>query len=315
MYLFMRAPQIKPAIAEKGPQQSPAPSASATSSPDFPPAPTPAIVTLAEERRRNEIASGYIHQWTITHPSGPDWHSPEGIAWINRQLKKKNEPFTVTANKVPLAAVNAGNTPAIIRGLVTANSPIGIIANGAGSTVTGNTQVNFPPPATATAPTAQPPAINIAPGGFATSGGYLDHPTIINPKPAPPEVVGLSQTYLAPVPPFVAPPTEAERMQKAIQYNQSLGFERANKEMTSAPGLTLAFGVSAPFVDPAFSVQCAHCVVTSTSVHAGDGSGSFRATNGLPSVLTPDVDVVITVRSTDQTPVTDVTVTPRPTPQ
>jgi hypothetical protein len=178
------------------------------------------------------------------------------------------------------------------------------------------TQPAQPSPAQPTATPAQlpstpTPVTNNCPNGICISGGVVEHPEVHNyGTPAPPKILGLSQQYLAPVPPFTVPFNAPGRMQAAMQYNDSLGFEKDHKEMTSTPGLALTFHVSSPFVAPVFHVHCGHCVTTSTSVHGSDGVGSWWATGGLPQVLAPGVEVVITIRSTDQTPVTDITVEP-----
>jgi len=135
--------------------------------------------------------------------------------------------------------------------------------------------------------------------------------TVNNFKDPPPRILGFSQEYLPPVPPFTVPYNAPGRDMLASQYNASLGFERANKMMTSAPGLKLTFHVSTPFPTPDFSISCDHpCAVSSESFTAFGGN-TFSATNQVPAILTPGVGVVITVRSTDRdNPATSATVVP-----
>jgi hypothetical protein len=101
-------------------------------------------------------------------------------------------------------------------------------------------------------------------------------------------------------------------MQKAIQYNDSLGMEKGAKEYTSAPGLELTFHVSSMFVDPNLAVSCdPQCEVTSISTAGMDRSGtSFWRKSGIPSPLTPGTTVIITVRSGSDEPIRTATIVP-----
>lgn len=128
-------------------------------------------------------------------------------------------------------------------------------------------------------------------------------------------ILGLLQEHLPPIPSFTVPYNAPGRDMMARQYNDSLGFEKVNKMMTSTSGLKLTFHVSAPFAAPAFTVTCDHpCTPTSMSFAVSGGNGyqqSFSQTDQAPAILTPNVGVTITVRSRDNNnPATHATVEP-----
>lgn len=148
----------------------------------------------------------------------------------------------------------------------------------------------------------------------ATGGGTITNPTVYNYKDPPPRIIGLSIQPLKAVPPFELIPGENEssRMMRASSYHQSLGDEVSFEDYTYLPGLRISFQMSAPFVSPAFRVVCDRpCQVTGKSVNASDGQGRYISQHGLPSVISPQFGVVISVRSKDSDkPISNATVEP-----
>ncbi len=186
---------------------------------------------------------------------------------------------------------------------------------GDGETALGVPKIPAQSRPTGAAPTL-PPTTNYAPGGFATSGGYLDHPTVINTgHPPQPKVAGVSVVKLPPFPKFVPSPTKDPQAinDRMEQYRQSLGAERdASLAYLGNPGLTIRLTVDQVFPDPGFYVKCDHpCITTSVRTEHMHGD-RYRSVSGLPDVLSPNTTVVVTVRSTDETkPATTANVTVR----
>jgi hypothetical protein len=169
-----------------------------------------------------------------------------------------------------------------------------------------------PPPPPQAAPFPFPNMV--CTGGSACVG--QNNGTVIGTQnnfgPPPPQIIGPSLHALNPVPAFQPIPNDPNRMARVSEYNNSLGFERANKQYTVNPGLALTFKVSPAFTDPDFKVGCDHpCQITSISTFEGDGRGNYSFTGGLPSVLGKNQSVTITVRSLDAAnPVTNAGVEP-----
>jgi hypothetical protein len=165
------------------------------------------------------------------------------------------------------------------------------------------------PPLPKPAPTVASPVpiapTNNCPNGICISGGLVTHPEVNNyATPAPPQILEIKQQLLAPIPKFRVPGDAPNRDYLVMEYNNSLGFERSNAEMTSNPGLQVMFHMSSSFTDPDFRYRCDHpCVVTSISTGATDGQGRSWSNLGLPPLLTKDVEVIFTFRSVDQTPI------------
>jgi hypothetical protein len=155
-------------------------------------------------------------------------------------------------------------------------------------------------PTPATPPTNQQAC---APGAICNQNSPVQAPQTINNGPPPPEIVDLNVQQIPAIPAFQLPADLSQRETLAEQYNMSLGFEKPNEQFTVNPGLVIRFRVSSDFVNPKFHIDCGRCISTSIS-YGASGPGYSFSTPGLPPILSTDMQVVVTVRSPDETPLT-----------
>ena len=108
----------------------------------------------------------------------------------------------------------------------------------------GRTATTVAPAGAGTGEAPRTAGINYAPGGFATSGGYLDHPTVINTRPRPPELdVSVTMT--------VDP-------QPIYPFNRHTGIEDKTKPQIGMthPGTAVVVTLKGTFVNPAIVADC-----------------------------------------------------------
>lgn len=142
-----------------------------------------------------------------------------------------------------------------------------------------------------------------------------------------PNIVGLTTqpTPAMPKPEHTADMPIADRQRQLGQYQMRLEGEQG---LTENPGLTLSFGVDAPFANPKFLVRCDRpCIATNilfsrdsvTSFSGGSSNPSLFHTDnprvvvfgsGMLQLLTTKTSVILTVRSQDKDPLGAATVEP-----
>jgi hypothetical protein len=203
------------------------------------------------------------------------------------------------------------------------------------SDVTVQKPSHSPKPTGAQAPLPQP-QVQQADHGFINNAPNFGSQKVEDnrqygvPKP-PPTIVGLVVQAIPPIPRptmpvFSADTPEYVRRQQMSQYKQQIFTGEPGPSWN--PGLSLSFRVATQFSNPMFEVHCDRpCIATSiffssngVSVSTGglanpslfstDDPRVVRFGSGMRQLLTPDVTVVLTIRSQDDKAISHATVEP-----